>query len=133
MPIHIKHINNDEGIEIVATGDVYGKDIIDIYPDIYNRDTLHKQKYQLIDRTDCDKYFVSTKELKTIAELDNVAAKINPNIIIAIISSTQITRDAAEIWKTFIKESTFQTELFDDRKNAIEWIESQLGKKTQLT
>lgn len=133
MPIHIKHINSGEGVEIIATGDVFGKDIIEIYSEIYNHDTLHKQKFQLIDRTDCKKYFVSTKELKTIAELDIEASKTNPNIIVAIISPTQITHDAAEIWKTFTKESTFQTELFDDRNSAIEWIESQLGEKIELT
>ena len=133
MPIQVSHIDNDSGVEILATGDIYGKDIIEIYPDIYNRDSLHKQRYQLIDRTSCDKYFVSIKDLKAIAELDNQAAKINPNIIIAIVSPTQVTLDAAEIWKTFIKESSFKTELFNDRNSAIEWIETQLGEKIQLT
>jgi len=133
MPIQVTHTDNDSGVEILASGDIYGKDIIEIYPDIYNRDTLHKQKFRLIDRTGCDKYFVSTKDLKAIAELDIAAAKINPNIIIAIVSPTQVTRDAAEIWKTFIKESTFKTELFNDRSSAIKWIETQLGEKIQLT
>ena len=133
MPIQVSHIDNDSGVEILATGDIYGKDIIEIYPDIYNRNSLHKQRYHLIDRTGCDKYFVSVKDLKAISELDNAAANINPNIIVAIVSPTQVTRAAAEIWKTFIKESTFQTELFDDRNSAIEWIEIQLGEKIQLT
>ncbi len=133
MAIQVNHVNNGKGVEILATGDIYGKDIIEIYPDIYNRDSLHKQRYQLIDRTGCDKYFVSVKDLKAIAKLDNQAAKINPNIIIAIVSPTQVTLDAAEIWKTFIKESSFKTELFNDRNSAIEWIETQLGEKIQLT
>ena len=90
MTIQINYIDNGAGIEIFASGIVTGEDIIEAHKEIYNEENLENQKYQIIDRTKCEEYNVSSGEVQQIANIDKAASKSNPNIIIAIISPTDL-------------------------------------------
>ena len=90
MPIQIKYIDDGIGVEFIGSGVVTGADIIAANKEIYRNENFSKQRYQIIDRTKCTKYDVSHKEIIIIAEQDKVAAKTNPNIIIAFISASPL-------------------------------------------
>jgi hypothetical protein len=128
MTIQINYIDNGAGIEIVASGIITGADIIEAHKEIYNEENLNKQKYQIIDRTKCEQYNVSPVEVQQIADIDKAASKSNPNIIIAIISPTDLQFGMSRMWEMYVEESRFLTEIFRDRKSADEWIEKQLKK-----
>jgi hypothetical protein len=129
MAIHINYIDNGIGIEIIASGTVTGEEIIEAHKEIYNEENLKNQKYQIIDRSHCKEYNVSSKDVQQIAEIDKAASKSNPNIIIALISSTEIQFGMSRMWQTYVEESHFLTNVFRDRKSACEWID-KLIKKT---
>lgn len=133
MTVQVNYIDGGIGVEVIATGVVAGDEVIEAYNKIYAPDRLSKQKYQLIDRMQCEKYFLSAGDLKTIADLDKAAAEVNSHIIIAITSPSELMQQAAEIWKSYVKSSHFVTELFTDRASAIAWIEAQLGEKIPLS
>jgi hypothetical protein len=128
MTIQINYIDNGAGIEIVASGIITGADIIEAHKEIYNEENLNKQKYQIIDRTKCEQYNVSPVEVQQIADIDKAASKSNPNIIIAIISPTDLQFGMSRMWEMYVEESRFLTEIFRDRKSADAWIEKQLKK-----
>lgn len=132
MTVQVNYIDDGVGVEVVATGIVAGDEVVAAYSKIYAPDILAKQKYQLVDRMQCEKYFLSAGDLKTIADLDKAAAEVNPNIIIAITSPSELMQQAAEIWKSYVESSHFVIELFTDRTSAIVWIEGQLGEKIPL-
>ena len=126
MAIQINYLDNGIGIEIVATGTVTGEEIITAHKEIYNDENLRKQKYQIIDRTHCTKYQVSSEEVEEISDIDNRASEINPNIIIAIISTTSLQYGISRMWQAYIKDDRFVTKIFQDRTSADEWIKTQL-------
>ena len=126
MAIQINYLDNGIGIEIVATGTVTGEEIITAHKEIYNDENLRKQKYQIIDRTHCTKYQVTSEEVEEISDLDNRASEINPNIIIAIISTTSLQYGISRMWQAYIKDDRFVTKIFEDRASADEWIKTQL-------
>jgi hypothetical protein len=133
MPIQIKYINGGIGVEFIASGVVTGTDIIAANKEIYREENLLIQRYQIVDRTQCTEYEVSTKEIRIIAEQDIAAATINPNIIIAFISKTDLQYGISRMYQAYVGDSGFLTGLFRDRKSAEEWIKTQLKKSNNGT
>ena len=122
MPIQVNYLDNGIGIEIIASGIVTGGEVIEAHKEIYNEKNLQKQKYQIVDRTRCSKYQVYAEDIEAIAELDNKASEKNPNIIIAIVSSTSLQFGMTRMWQAYLKENCFTTKIFLNRKEADEWI-----------
>jgi len=129
MAIQINHLDNGIGIEILAAGIVTGEEIIKAQEEIYNEENLQKQKYQIIDRTHCTEYQVSSEDIERISDIDNRASEVNSYIIIAVVSSTPLQYGMTRMWQAYIKEDRFMTKIFVDRKSADEWIKLQLGNK----
>ena len=128
MPIQIKYIDGGIGVEFIGSGVVTGTDIIAANKEIYRNENFPKQRYQIIDRTECTKYEVSHKEIIIIAEQDKVAAKTNPNIIIAFISTSPLQYGISRMYQAYVGDEGFLTEVFRDRKSADKWIKEQLQK-----
>jgi hypothetical protein len=128
MTIQINYLDNGIGIEIIASGIVTGEEIIEAHKEIYNEENINKQKYQIVDRTHCTEYQVFANEIEEISEIDNDAAKINPNIIIALVSPTTLQFGMTRMWQAYLNEDHFVTKIFQDRKSADEWIKTQLQK-----
>lgn len=128
MTIKINHIGDGVGIEIIATGCVTGDEIIAAHQEIYSPDNLKKQRYQIIDRTDCKEYQVSSEDIKKIADIDKAASNTNPDIIIVIIASTDLQFGVSKMWQVYVEDSTFETEIFRDRITAENWLKEQLNK-----
>lgn len=128
MTIKINHIDDGVGIEIIATGCVTGDEIIAAHQEIYSPGNLKKQRYQIIDRTDCKEYQVSSEDIKKIAEIDKAASNTNPDIIIVIIASTDLQFGVSRMWQVYVEDSTFETEIFRDRITAENWLKEQLNK-----
>ena len=129
MTVQINYPDNGIGIEIIASGIVTGEEIIKAQEEIYNEENLQKQKYQIIDRTHCTEYQVSSEDIERISDIDNRASEVNSYIIIAVVSSTPLQYGMTRMWQAYIKEDRFVTKIFADRKSADEWIELQLGNK----
>lgn len=128
MPIQIKSIDGGIGVEFIGSGIVTGADIITANKENYRNEKFSKQKYQIVDRTEFAEYQVSTEEIQIIAEQDKAAAKTNPNIIIALISKTDLQYGISRMYQAYVGDSGFLTEIFRDRKSAEEWIKHQLKK-----
>jgi len=126
MTIEINYLDGGIGIEIIAVGIVTGAEIIEAHKIIYNETNLKKQRYQIIDRTNCKEYSVSSDEVQKIAGLDNIASATNPNIIIAVISPTKLQYGMTRMWQLYLEDNRFTTEIFPDRKNADQWIKERL-------
>jgi hypothetical protein len=128
MPIQIKYIEGGLGVEFIGSDVVTGTDIIEANKEIYSNENFSRQRYQIVDRTNCAEFQVSNEEIRIIAEQDKAAAKTNPNIIIALISKTDLQYGISRVYSALVGDNGFLTEIFRDRKNAEEWIEKQLKK-----
>jgi hypothetical protein len=124
MTIHVNYLENGYGIEIIASGTVTGEEIIDAHKQIYKKETFKKLRYKIVDRTDCSKYQVYPDDIEKIAVMDDDASKINPNIIIAVISTTSLQYGMTRMWQAYLTNKLFITRNFSDRISADKWVKS---------
>jgi len=122
MSIEVNVLDNGEGIEILATGIVYGREIIQAHSKIYDEKYLKSQKYHIIDKSKCTEYDVTAGDIEIIAELDEKASRINPNIIIAVIESESLKFTLTDVWQAYVKNYIFKTQAFSSREYALSWI-----------
>jgi hypothetical protein len=129
MPITLKYINDGVGVEFVLSGRVTGAEIIEANKEIYRTiEKILKQKYQLIDRTQCTEYHITAEHIKIIAAQDKEAAKLNPNIMMVFVATNAQQFGASRMWQEHVGESGFLTKIFRNRKSADKWLEQQLKK-----
>ena len=126
MTIKINYLDGRKGIEIVASGTVTGSEIVAEHEEIYNAENIIRQRYQIIDRTNCTKYVVSDAEVQKIAEIDKQASKTNPNIIIAIVAPTDLQFGISRAWQAYVAESKFSTKIFRERESAEKWVKEEI-------
>ena len=131
MPVQINYIQDGIGIEFISSGIVTGKEIIEANKKIYNRENLLRLRYKIVDRTTCTEYRVSTEEVQIIANQDTEAAKINPNIIIALVSTTALQYGVSRMWEAYVNGAGFQTGIFEDRKAADTWVRERLQEPNE--
>lgn len=133
MGIEVNYVDNGIGVEMLSSGIVTGVDVIEAHEQVYHPDILQKLKYLLVDRSACEKYFVSTAHLKSVADLSREAVRASPGFVVAITSPTELMHRAAEVWKSYLDKELMRVGLFSDRGHAIKWIEGELGKGISLT
>jgi len=126
MTVQVEYLENGIGIEIIESGIVTGEEVIEAHKEIYNEENFKKQKYKIVDRTDCTKYQVYPENIEKIAEIDDEASRINPNLIIAVISTTPLQHGMTELWRAYMKNDVFITKNFPDRTSADNWINSYI-------
>ena len=126
MTIQVNYLENGIGIEIIASGIVTGEEVIEAHKEIYNEENFKKQKYKIVDRTDCTKYQVYPEDIEEIAEMDDEASRINPNLIIAVISTTSLQHGMTRMWQAYMKNNVFITKNFQDSISADNWINSYI-------
>ncbi|MBT8341172.1 MAG: hypothetical protein KJP07_14240 [Desulfatitalea sp.] len=129
MTIEIKYIDDGIGVEFIGSGTVKGADVVEARKEVYSNQNFSKQRYQIVDRSKVTDFQVNSAEVMTIAEQDMAAAKINPNILVALISPTDLQYGISRMYEAFIGDSTFVTKVFKDRKSAEEWIAGELEKR----
>ena len=126
MTVQVKYLENGIGVEIIASGIVTGEEVIEANKQIYNEENFEKQKYKIVDRTDCTKYQLYPENIEKIAEIDDEASRINPNLIIAVISTTPLQLGMTRMWQAYMKNDVFITKNFPDRTSADNWINSYI-------
>ena len=80
MPIKIKYIKDGVGVEYIGTGVVTGADIIEANKKIYGHENFLRQRYQIVDRTNCKEFRVSSDEIlieRTVAHAAPVIPKFS--------------------------------------------------------
>lgn len=111
MPVEVNLLEGS-GVEIMATGLVYGHEIINANKEIINNESLGNIQYQLIDKSACTEYSVTADDINKIAKLNSLIAKANPNIIMAIVESKTLQFSLTELWQTIVKKYNFENSSF---------------------
>jgi uncharacterized protein YifN (PemK superfamily) len=96
--------------------------------EIYTHENLQRQRYQIIDRSQCDYCCIRPEVIEKIAELDIAAAKINPNTVIAVVSANDLQHGMARVWQIHVQKSPLTTHIFHDRQSADVWVKEQMSK-----
>jgi hypothetical protein len=128
MPIEIKYTEDNLGINFYAVGEVTGNHIIEGMKEIFQSEKFVNLKYWIADRSRCTKYDVSSDDVKLIADLDKEAAKINPDLLMILISDTELQYGMSRMYEIYSADSGFKTSVFKDRYKAEDWLKKELDK-----
>lgn len=129
MPIEIEYTPDDIGIIFKAVGAVTGKEIIEGNINVFNNPRFKHLKYWIVDRSACTDYNVKTADVEKIASIDNAAAENNPDLLMALVSETDLQFGVSRMFEAQISEPGFKTKVFRSRDAAEEWIASELNKQ----
>lgn len=122
MTVKVNILENGEGVEIVATGTVNGREIIQAQEQIYDEKYLAKQRYHIIDKSKCTEFDVTVNDIMSISKFDKKASAINPNIIIAIVESESLRFSLSNLWQAKVNDFISKTKSFTNRHEAMAWI-----------
>ena len=128
MPIELKYVDEGVGVEFIVKGLVTGAEIIAANNRVYGHEAFSKLRYQLLDRTDCTDFQVSNEEIEAIAAQEIEAAAVNPHMIVAFVSTTDLQYGITRMYQAHVGDRGFLTGLFRDRASALAWLKAQLAK-----
>ncbi len=130
MPIFVNFSKDGTRVEFISEGIVTGDEIIETNKKIYTRNSLARLKYKIIDRTACTDYRVTSEDVLAIANQDKAAAKINPHIVVLLISTTPVQYGMSRMWQAYTNETGFHPEIFTDRESADAWLNAHLHRQS---
>lgn len=128
MPVEINIINNGKGVVFISSGTVKGSEIIEANEKVYSPELLLNLEYKIIDRTTCTEYLVTTEEMETISSQDIEASKINNNITVLLVSSTDLQFGMTRMWQALSESTGWHSEIFKTREEANIYMDNELGK-----
>lgn len=124
MPINYSYLD-DGGVLLKGSGVVSGKELITLNDEIYKTPELIKKiSYQIGDYSEVVDWKMDVAEIKRIADQDNHAALINPDMIFAVAASKDITFGLTRMWQAYTDESPFKTAVFRTVPECKAWIET---------
>jgi hypothetical protein len=130
MPITITYLDNGTGVDFIGTGIVKGRELIEATEKIFSsEENLRESKYGLLDFSNVDFFNASSEELKLVTELDKRAAKINPDLVIALIADKNRVHGISQIWKAYMDETDWESKSFSSRPEALHWIKQRVKEK----
>jgi len=131
MPVKINFVKGGIGLEFISEGIVLGKEIIEANKQTNTPENLLILRYKLIDRTNCTEYRVTKEDIETIADQAKGAAKINPSLVMLLISKTPVQFGMTRMYQAYIDETGFRMEHFADRPSADVWLKGYLKLPSQ--
>ena len=123
----IKYIDEGIGIECTILGDATLDKILKAAEEVYSEEYITKQKYQIIDFTECTSFQLSSDDMRAIVEVDLEVSKSNPDIIIAIVAPEDIAFGMSRVYEAYADETGFRIKVFRDKEESQLWIQNQLN------
>ena len=135
MPIEIYDLDNGLGVLIkghgVVTNDEYSNTLKNHLTQ--DPDKIKKYRYSLSDYTEVTKAEVRTETIKFIANLCISASKVNPNVVLATVSSQDLIFGLSRMWEALSIETSWEIKVFKGKEEAKEWIAERVKTKWNIT
>lgn len=129
MPIKLEYLPNG-GVLLKGEGTVTFKNIKEINDKIYGtKDKILNLSYQVCDFSNVTGIPLSSDEVKTLAEQDKYAAKINPYMIIATVGEIDVIYGLARMWQAYTDGSPIKTKVFRKMPDAQRWIADNITSR----
>lgn len=127
MPIDVNFIDDGLGVEFISSGVVTGEQVIEANKSVYTPENLSRLTYKIVDRTECTDYRVTAGEVEAIALQDREAAKVNPHVIVVLVSPTPVQFGVSRMWEAHVQGTGWRTGVFKDRESADAWLSERLA------
>jgi len=127
VALDLKFNADRTGIEAIASNQVSRSDFIDACSEAFNNKNVVKQKYQILDFSQCTDFELSSNDIDSLSRLAINASKINPNIIMAIIAPSDLVFGMSRVYEVYAEESGFKIKVFREKLQAENWVDALLN------
>jgi hypothetical protein len=128
MPVSVKKLE-DGGYLVTGSGAVTGEEIADANDEMYTSPEAIKEiKYQLCDMSEVHDGDVSTEAVRRIVAQDEMAAKHNPGMAMAMVASDELVFNLMRMWEGFVAGSAMETNVFKSVHEAEAWLREKKVK-----
>ncbi len=112
-----------EGVVFHFSGIVSDEDLLTSNADVYASPHFPKLKYQIVDVSTIEEFDVSSSTMRSLASSDRIAAEMNPDVKVAIITSAPFMRGMANMYALSheAEGGSWVTEVFDSEEDARAW------------
>lgn len=129
MPLEMKYLDDDYGVEMVGTGVVTGEEIYNATKEFYSGYASLKIIYQIANFVNVDDFDVSKEDIIKIADQEIMVSKTNPNRIIAVVGEQDFVFGLSRMWEGHVYASGFETMVFREREEALKWINKKIDER----
>lgn len=127
MSILVSFLDDNQGLEFLVSGIVYGADIIKAHNEFHTKEINALLKYKVIDKSKVTENHISTAEIEIIANLDNELIRNYPKIAILVVVSRYEDITTTQQWTAFSEIISNNLHFFTSRQEANEWIKSNVN------
>lgn len=122
MAIELRYRDNGKGVLFVCTGVVTSTDFDQANREVYSEERLRILRYQVIDFSDTEHIDLSVDDTRRHAAMDESAAKLNPELVIAVVCPSDLSFGISRMWQVFIGEGKIESSIFRTISEAERWI-----------
>ena len=124
MPIAIKDLAGGEGVLITGHGGLTDEEYLGaMRPHLMQpEDKLRRIRYSLSDYSGIRGASVSRNALELVAGFCEYAAEINPNVVVAVVTSEELAFGLSRMWELMTGEIPWETFSTRSRAEAEAWI-----------
>lgn len=127
MPKRIEYTEDKLGVISISEGTVDRTETLKAIRSITQDKRFPKLKYWVVDMTNAVTYTTDFDDNKEFAEIIIEESRRSPGLLMAFVADTDHMYALSRIFQAFNDNSSFLTQVFQDRKVADEWIASSLG------
>ena len=130
MPVDYTY-TGDGGVRIRGSGVVTGSEIVVVNGELYESSgNAAAIRYQVCDLTEVEEIVLTSAEIRELARQDSCAGQLNPDMIIAVVASTDVVYGLARMWDSTVDEKAVTTRVFRETDAAHQWIEIELLRRS---
>jgi hypothetical protein len=125
MPYQVEFVAGGTGIHLTGAGTVLGSEIVAGAFEAH-RDPVRARglRYALVDLTELTVLQITTEEIRQVVAEDKITAKFAPGAFVAIVAPRDYVFGMARMWQAFAEVTGWETAVFRDRAEAIEWLKA---------
>jgi hypothetical protein len=111
------------GVVIRASGVLLDEDSIAVNEELNASPLLPVMKYQIIDFSAIEEFDLSSERVRITAGQDRFAAETNPDMKIAVITSSPLVRGMTNMYAIYhaVKGGSWTTKIFECEEDARAW------------
>jgi hypothetical protein len=134
VTVSIRYVDGRKGVILVSSGRVKGAEFTAATKELFARDfTAEPLLYVLVERgADVTAIDVTAEDVRDIAEQDIEVSSKAPNVSVAVLANNTLSYGLARMWQTLVDASGWRTAIFQDRAAAVDWLRTEVAKKTGI-
>jgi hypothetical protein len=135
MAIEIRDVRDGLGVMITATGFLSEEEYLDSLRQhlTQDREKFKRYRYSLSDFSDLTGFEIRTSAVRTVADLCRSAARVNPDMVVAVVAAQDAAFGLSRMWEALSDEGAWEIHVFRKREEAREWIAQHVKKRWNIT